>query len=427
MLHTRISHVCVALLAILVVAQGKSPLERALTGPPLGLPAEWPLVGRVHSMYDTLSHTLRLAPSPHPPFAASASAPISADTVETRALAAIEFNDPGSPQAVLAQAKETRATVDPTLTADLDLAREMRETAENAAKLHESFLDEAAEEDQTDAALEAALANGDSLIEIGKPKKGRGMKKLKALGGKLKRGLRKMGKGAKRALKAAGKTAGGLAKKAANKLAKVLKSMGKAAPGKPGAPKKKRFRPPRVRSKARHGPFGNLNRKITLDDHLALAKQNVNALRLGGPVRKFARDVIAQVTSANTDKKKLMEDIQKGIVTAAVPPRKPRLGTLATAARLKKSRRVAGARSNKDVVDCVACRFAWLGVEQDLANANAPHQLYDAFVNKCAVMQESNIFFHSCLRMFGRVDRMIADYISGHTVNQMCMKAKMCR
>eukprot|EP00933_Yihiella_yeosuensis_P054582 TRINITY_DN53057_c0_g1_i1.p1 TRINITY_DN53057_c0_g1~~TRINITY_DN53057_c0_g1_i1.p1 ORF type:complete len:282 (-),score=55.14 TRINITY_DN53057_c0_g1_i1:61-906(-) len=85
------------------------------------------------------------------------------------------------------------------------------------------------------------------------------------------------------------------------------------------------------------------------------------------------------------------------------------------------------ARTAKDVIDCTACRFAWLKVEQEVGNAYSEKALYDSFVSTCASMQQSGIFFSPCNDMFAQVDDLIADYLNSHTVNQMCMNARMCR
>ena len=85
------------------------------------------------------------------------------------------------------------------------------------------------------------------------------------------------------------------------------------------------------------------------------------------------------------------------------------------------------ARTSKDVLDCTACRFAWLHVEVDLGNTYSEKALYDAFVHHCAEMQMSRLFFSACNDMFVQVDDMIGDYLNGHTVNQLCMNARMCR
>jgi len=85
------------------------------------------------------------------------------------------------------------------------------------------------------------------------------------------------------------------------------------------------------------------------------------------------------------------------------------------------------ARNAKDVIDCTACRYAWLRVEQDLGNTYSEKALYDSFVTTCASMQMTNIFFTACNDMFSQVDDMIGDYLNGRTVNQLCMHARMCR
>ena len=85
------------------------------------------------------------------------------------------------------------------------------------------------------------------------------------------------------------------------------------------------------------------------------------------------------------------------------------------------------ARTAKDVIDCTGCRFAWLKIEQDVGNSYSEKALYDSFITHCAGMQQSQIFFSVCNDMFSQVDDMIADYLNGHTVNQLCMNARMCR
>ena len=81
----------------------------------------------------------------------------------------------------------------------------------------------------------------------------------------------------------------------------------------------------------------------------------------------------------------------------------------------------------RDVVDCVACRFAWLGVEKDIGNSFDVVSVYDAFVAQCANMQQTNIFFTPCTLMFRQIDSMIGNYLASMSVNQLCTVAQMCR
>jgi hypothetical protein len=81
----------------------------------------------------------------------------------------------------------------------------------------------------------------------------------------------------------------------------------------------------------------------------------------------------------------------------------------------------------KDVVDCTACRFAWLSVENDVGSSLNAVTLYDSFVSHCSAMQNANIFFHPCMLMFKQADTMIGNYMAGMSVNQVCMHASMCR
>ncbi len=87
----------------------------------------------------------------------------------------------------------------------------------------------------------------------------------------------------------------------------------------------------------------------------------------------------------------------------------------------------AMAPNSKDVIDCTACRFAWMQVELDLGNSVDPVAIYDAFVTHCSEMQLSGIFRHPCNIMFANVDKMIGDYISSMSVNQLCMHNGLCR
>lgn len=136
-------------------------------------------------------------------------------------------------------------------------------------------------------------------------------------------------------------------------------------------------------------------------------------------LRNIARDVDNIVQT----KKEFQRVINSGAATKARPVERAISKLLAAQAKpidLK-------GRTSKDVVDCVACRYAWLKVEQDLGNTYSEKALYDSFVTHCAHMQQSNIFFSACNDMFHQVDDMIGDYLNGHTVNQLCMKARMCR
>jgi hypothetical protein len=81
----------------------------------------------------------------------------------------------------------------------------------------------------------------------------------------------------------------------------------------------------------------------------------------------------------------------------------------------------------KDIIDCTACRYTWMQIEVDLGNAVDPVALYDAFVHHCSEMQLTNIFKHPCNAMFASIDKMIGDYVASMSVNQLCMHAGLCR
>lgn len=84
-------------------------------------------------------------------------------------------------------------------------------------------------------------------------------------------------------------------------------------------------------------------------------------------------------------------------------------------------------KSDSDVIDCVACRFAWFKVEMNLSDSYVPKNLYDAFVTICSEIQLGQLFFKPCNDMFAKIDAMVGDYMYGFTVNQMCENAQMCR
>jgi len=136
-------------------------------------------------------------------------------------------------------------------------------------------------------------------------------------------------------------------------------------------------------------------------------------------IERYVRKMMGQIRSLCVAKDELIADIKKDSIAPNVPP----TGQPIPVERVSGRR----GRSDVDVIDCVACRFAWLKVEMDAGNSQKLKQLYDTFVYHCSQMQEGKLFFHSCNKMFAQVDKMIGDYIFGYTVSQMCENAQMCR
>ena len=176
----------------------------------------------------------------------------------------------------------------------------------------------------------------------------------------------------------------------------------------------------RLRKRGRKGRKGKKGMPTTsgsIDFLKSKMKRQVD--NIDGHLRK----IVTATDNILTSKKQFSDAVKTGAAS--------RLTTY----RLAKKKLLSGsklsahnsARSAKDVIDCTACRFAWLKVEHDLANTYSEKALYDSFVTHCANMQMSTIFFTPCNDMFAQADDMIGDYLNGHTVNQMCMNARMCR
>jgi len=81
----------------------------------------------------------------------------------------------------------------------------------------------------------------------------------------------------------------------------------------------------------------------------------------------------------------------------------------------------------RDVEDCVACRFIWLQIEQDVGNSQIEENIYDAFSNNCKEAQVAPIFYPACNDMWDQIDDMIGDYMDGYSVNQLCENSRLCR
>jgi hypothetical protein len=90
-------------------------------------------------------------------------------------------------------------------------------------------------------------------------------------------------------------------------------------------------------------------------------------------------------------------------------------------------RGASGPTKPEDVEDCVACRYIWLQVEQEVGNAQIEQDIYDSFSKNCKDASEAPLFFPACQDMFNQADDMIGDYMDGYTVNQVCENARLCR
>lgn len=295
-----------------------------------------------------------------------------ADTIETGVLAALEVQDPGSPEQLIAQhrAQRSAAVASAEIDKDIEAAKLLSEkhvAGFNAIKALEA-------DESLDSMLEGA-SDAQSLAAI------------------------------------AEKTFGAVDAGAhAQAQAQALPPM-------------KNVDPIRVK---KADDFNDLGRPSTLDDYVTRA--TVNTEKLGGrgaPVTDFSRNIVGQVQQLSGNRKRLLRDIEQNRITELSVRKEG--GKRAKVDKINKIKRPNRVRSNMDVIDCVACRFAWLKVEMDMGNTRTPHQLYDAFVQHCAGMQETNLFYNPCNKMFGKIDRLIADYISGNTVNLICMKSRMCR
>jgi hypothetical protein len=81
----------------------------------------------------------------------------------------------------------------------------------------------------------------------------------------------------------------------------------------------------------------------------------------------------------------------------------------------------------EDIEDCVACRYIWLQVEQEVGNSQIEEDIYNSFSASCKDAAAAPLFFPACQDMFDQSDDMIGDYMDGYTVNQVCENARLCR
>jgi len=84
-------------------------------------------------------------------------------------------------------------------------------------------------------------------------------------------------------------------------------------------------------------------------------------------------------------------------------------------------------RQPTDVEDCVACRYVWLQVEMDVGSSMVEENIYDAFYTRALDAQKAFVFYPAVQQMWDSLDDMIADYMDGYTVNQMCENSMLCR
>jgi len=80
-----------------------------------------------------------------------------------------------------------------------------------------------------------------------------------------------------------------------------------------------------------------------------------------------------------------------------------------------------------DVEDCVACRYVWFQVEMDVGGSVIEDNIYDAFHANALEAQKTGIFYPACQTMFDSIDDMLADYLDGYTVDQLCENSMLCR
>lgn len=198
-------------------------------------------------------------------------------------------------------------------------------------------------------------------------------------------------------------------------------------------PKKKLTGPPKAEIKPLKTPMNDLKEKAPVSEYIRVASAESAKLGTDGlPVTPYTDTLMKQVHMLHMNKERLLKDIKENRVMPIWELAKEEQRNKNNMKRFVRRTSPTGrlrqqGRTNMDVIDCTACRYIWLKVEQDLGNSREYHQLYDVFVQHCAQAQETQIFFHACNKMFGKIDRMIVDYVLGHTVNQMCMKAEMCR
>jgi len=79
------------------------------------------------------------------------------------------------------------------------------------------------------------------------------------------------------------------------------------------------------------------------------------------------------------------------------------------------------------VEDCVCCKYVWSQVEMDIGNAQLEEQVYDSFYANTLVAQQTPIFYPCAQTMFDSIDDMLADYMDGFTVGQLCENSLLCR
>jgi len=84
-------------------------------------------------------------------------------------------------------------------------------------------------------------------------------------------------------------------------------------------------------------------------------------------------------------------------------------------------------RTPDDVEDCVACRYVWLQVEQDVGASAIEETVYDSFFQNALEAQKTPIMYPACQTMFDQIDDMLGDYMDGYNPDQMCENAMLCR
>jgi len=151
-------------------------------------------------------------------------------------------------------------------------------------------------------------------------------------------------------------------------------------------------------------------------------KLTTNVVNIDGHIERLVQDVDKLVSA----KRDFTDAVMAGKLSK-ITPNELALYMLKKNKRAEFRPRPLSAPSSKDIIDCTACRFAWLKVETDLANTYSEKLIYDAFVTHCSTMQKTDIFYSACNDMFAQIDDMIGDYLNGFTVSQMCMNARMCR
>ena len=82
-------------------------------------------------------------------------------------------------------------------------------------------------------------------------------------------------------------------------------------------------------------------------------------------------------------------------------------------------------RKAQSAEKCAACKFVWVQIKGDVANAKFIQEVQAAFTHNCANAQKSTIFYEACEDMYDDMYAMTDDYMT-NSDTIVCEKAGLC-